>query len=240
MALPPMTARQRVNFLAHLWKAATQQHHREQLPLLRRYVPQDGVVFDIGGHAGQYMKLFARLAPQGKVYSFEPASYARAILSRVAKLRRLTNVELVPLALSDAVGETEIVTPLKRGGYGFGLAHLGADTSGRRVYRETVLAQPLDRFAAARGIDRLDFVKMDVEGWEVRVLKGARRTLERFRPPLMAEIVAAHLARAEDKPDDAWALLAPLGYRAARIEADGSTSPVDGFTGDADYLFTVQ
>ena len=80
------------SFVAHLWKAVTQQHHRELLPLLARCVPRDGAVLDVGAHAGQFTKLFARLAANGRVYAIEPGSYARGILRAAIWARRLDNV----------------------------------------------------------------------------------------------------------------------------------------------------
>ncbi len=82
---------------------------------------------------------------------------------------------------------------------------------------------------------RLDFVKADVEGWEVRLLAGAGASLARFRPALMLELHGARLARAGDRPQDAWEILAPLGYAAQRLDG----GPVAGFSGDADYLFVA-
>lgn len=238
MTLPPLTPKQRASFIAHLWKALTQQHHKEMLPLLRDWIPADGVVFDIGAHSGQFAKLFARLAPRGRIYAFEPAGYARAILERVVRYRGLRNVEAVPLALSDAPGEAEIATPIKpSGSYGFGLAHLGGGETGARVYRETVRAVPLDDFAAERGIARLDFIKLDVEGWEGHVLAGGRETLARRRPVIMVEVVASHLGRADSAPADLWDLLTPLGYRAHRMAPGRALAPASGYEGDTDYVF---
>src|ERR1700723_2776612 len=82
------------SFVAHLWKAVTQQHHRELLPALERCVPRDGVVLDIGAHAGQFTKLFAGLAADGRVYAIEPGSYARGILRAAIWARGFDNVAI--------------------------------------------------------------------------------------------------------------------------------------------------
>ena len=232
-----LTFRQRLTFAAHLWKAATRQHHREFLPLLRQYVPADAVVADVGGHSGQFAKLFAGMAPRGHVYSFEPGDYARAILARVVRWRRLNNVEILPFGLSDTAGEAHLSVPIKRSGsFGFGLSHLGADAGGRAVRTETIRLETLDGFAAARNLARLDFLKADIEGWEMRLLAGGQKTIARFRPAIMVELVGAHLARAGDRPDSVWQALGAIGYRSYRL--DGATpAVVDGFSKDSDYLF---
>ena len=127
--------------------------------------------------------------------------------------------------------------PLKRSGsLGFGLSHLGADHSGRQVRHETIHLTTLDRLVADTGLTRLDFLKADIEGWEARMLAGGKSALARFRPVIMLELVAEHLARADDTPGKVWEVLAPMGYRTLRLDGV-RTTPVQGFTGDADYLF---
>src|SRR5437899_1856078 len=92
------------SFLAHLFKATTQQHHRALAPTIARLVPSDSVVFDVGAHAGQYTKLLARTAVAGRVYAFEPGGYARSILRSVVWLHGLANVAVLPIALGAASG----------------------------------------------------------------------------------------------------------------------------------------
>lgn len=69
-------------------------------------------------------------------------------------------------------------------------------------------------------------------------LHGGVAALARFHSALLLELVAGHLARAGDRPEDALALLAPLGYHAARI-AGAALTPVEVFAGDGDYLFAL-
>lgn len=234
-----LSPRQRLSFAAHLFKALARQHHGALRPLLGDHVGPGAVVIDAGAHAGQFTKLFAALAPGGRVYAFEPGAYARRILETVVRFRRLDNVRVVAAALGDEDGEATLTLPLKaRGSLGFGLAHLGGNgEDGGRALRESVPVTTLDRFADAAGLRRLDFVKADVEGWEVRLLRGAGATLERFRPALLLELGQPHLARAGDAPEEAWRFLGPLGYRAFRLS--GPPVPVAGFAGDADYLFVA-
>lgn len=241
-AVPPLdlTFRQRLTFAAHLYKALAKQHHRDLIPLLAPLLGPGAVVCDVGAHAGQFAKLFAALTPGGRVYAFEPGAYPRAILERVVRWRRLANVTVVPCGLSDSTGEARLGTPLKASGsIGFGLAHLGADGGARPERSESVALTTLDRFAAEQDLHRLDFLKMDIEGWEVRALRGGRATIARFRPALLVELVEAHLARAGTQAADAWAELAPLGY-AAELCRGPARVPVAAFAGDGEYLFVVR
>ena len=200
-------------FLAHLFKAVVKQHHRALLPVLRPLVPADAVVFDVGAHAGQFAKLFARLAPQGQVFAFEPGSYARVILRTALCLNRLRNVAVLPIALGERSGVALLSVPVKpSGSFGFGLSHLGE--SARMAEVEAVPLATLDEAAATLGIARLDLIKADIEGFELRLVLGARATLARFKPALLLELDDTHLARAGDTVAAAWDTLTALGYRA--------------------------
>ena len=228
--------RRRADWLAHVLKASLQQHHRELEAPFRPHIARDAVVFDVGAHAGQFSKLFAKLAPQGRVFAFEPSAYARSILQPALAWNRLGHVEIVPKGLSDADGSLVLHTPIKRrGGLGFGLAHFGGD-EGRPTMTQTVNLTTLDGFFAGRGLNRLDFIKADVEGWEAHVLRGGRQTLAAHRPTLFLEVVETSLARAGSSPAEIWGLLTPLGYRALKAPL---FEPVTGYDGGGDYLFVA-
>src|SRR3984893_12108990 len=127
MQIAPYRWRLSGSAMAHLCKATTQQHHRALASTIARLVPPAAVVFDVGAHAGQFTKLFARAAAQGRVYAVEPGSYARAILRTVVWLHRLGNVAVLPMALGAVSGLDTLTLPVQgRGSLGFGLAHLGA------------------------------------------------------------------------------------------------------------------
>jgi FkbM family methyltransferase len=226
------------SFVAHLWKAVTQQHHRELLPALTQCIPRDGVVLDIGAHAGQFAKLFAGLAAEGRVFAIEPGSYARAILRAALAARRLPNVAVLPVALGDEMRLETLHIPLKASGtLGFGLSHLGAaETRWPRVAGETVAQTTVDALVEKLALDRIDFIKADIEGGELRMLYGARTTLDRFRPRLLIELTEAHLARAGDTLAAAFGFLAERGYRAYVLDAAGQFAPVAA-PRDGDFWF---
>ena len=229
MQVVPYRWRLTPTYLAHLYKAVSQQHHKELIPLLRPLVPADAVVLDIGAHAGQFAKLFAKLAPEGRVWSFEPGGYARSILRLALWLNGAANVTVVPMGLGDGFGIATLNLPEKRpGSYGFGLAHLGAsETRWARVAAEPILVGTIDGFVASQGLDRIDFIKADIEGWEAAMLRGGRETLARFRPALLLELTGAHLARAGDTLAGAYALLRELGYRPHLPDSNGGLVPIE-------------
>jgi len=205
--------RAKASYLSHAFKAGFKQHHKWMNPIFKPMLDSNSVVFDIGGHSGQYAKLFARIVRQGQVYSFEPSSYSRSILNFAIKVGGFDNIEVVPVGLGDAPGTLTLTTPIKSyGTFKYGLAHMGDNTGASDGHHEDVAMITIDDFAAEAGLKRLDFIKMDVEGWELRILKGGAETIQRHRPVMMIELVGLQLARAGDSLEDAWALLQSWGY----------------------------
>jgi FkbM family methyltransferase len=233
-----LTPRQRASWLAHLFKASTRQHHRELHTLFAPHVPRDGVIVDIGAHAGQFSKLFARMAPAGHVYAFEPSAYARSIMEPALRVNRIRNVTLTPAGLSDAAGRLTLHTPLKRSSaLGYGVAHLGeASAATTATIDQAVELTTLDDFVALRGLARLDLIKADVEGWELRALKGGQAALRRFQPALYLEIDDVLLTRAGDSPGALFDWLGALGYRGFSTP---DLKPAARWGGPGDYLFTT-
>ena len=240
---PDLSFRQRLTWLAHLFKAVAYQYHRDLGREVQALIPSDAVIIDVGAHAGQHTKLFARMAPKGHVYAFEPGVYARSILDIVFKLRRFANVTLVPFGLSDAVTTETLHVPLKRrGSMGFGLSHMGPQTDGRETASEDVHLTTLDKFVEGAGISRIDFIKVDIEGWEVHFLRGAMASIERFRPAIMLEVIEPILARAGATPAEVFDALLPLGYKVFMTSEHDAyrMKPVQGFAGSGDYVFVSE
>lgn len=230
------------SFFAHAFKAAFRQHHREAIPYLRKLIPPDSVVIDGGAHSGQFSKLFAGLAKRGHVFAFEPASYTRAVLNLGLLFSGTTNVTVIPMALSDQEGTQLLSLPIKKSGaVGFGLSHLGGESDLADRYdlkHDVVAVTTLDQFAEKVGLERLDMVKLDTEGFELRGLHGADACISRFRPSIICELNAAALRRAGDTVDDVHAWMANHGYLCftGHDVTDGELIPTDGLV-DGDYVF---
>jgi FkbM family methyltransferase len=217
---PPLRGRARLTFWAHLFKAITRQHHLELIPILRPLLPPDGVVFDVGAHAGQMAKLFAMMAPLGHVYAFEPGAYALAILRPMVRLKGRGRISIDSIAFGAKPGTLTLSTPIKRSGsLGFGLSHLGEGGEGDNVYRHDVAVETIDRFVAAKGLARLDLIKADIEGWEMQLLLGATETLTKLRPVVFLEVVDSYLARAGDSRVALWRFMRERKYQPHRLAA---------------------
>lgn len=144
----------------------------EEYEAFRAAVKPGATVFDIGANVGAYTLLFAQWAgPSGKIVAFEPAPASVAGLRRLVALNGLRDrVEIVEAAVSGAVGTAAFGSDGSSGAN----ALVDAAQSGRAVI--TVPTTSLDAFCDTRGL-RPDVIKIDVEGEELEVLRGARRTL---------------------------------------------------------------
>ena len=141
-------------------------------PFLHRLPHQGGVVFDVGGFRGYTTAWFAQRAKQ--VFCFEPYPGNQADIAELMRVRRLSNTELVPCAVSDSSGRAILHVKPFDGHHA--LADIGATET---IDRIEVSVTTLDEFADERGIDRVALLKVDVEGFEPEVFRGAKRLFTR-------------------------------------------------------------
>jgi FkbM family methyltransferase len=147
---------------------------------------QPGMTFlDAGANEGVYTVFAAqRLGAEGTVWAFEPSQREVQRLAGNLDLNNLS-VRIFPVALADQAGQVEMTLA----GYG----HEGQNTMGKVIYeieeggRETVPVVRLDDVVRENQLARLDLIKIDVEGAELRVIQGATATLSRHRPLLLFE-----------------------------------------------------
>lgn len=140
-------------------------------------------VLDIGANVGDWTLCMADLVgSSGRVLAFEPVPHLADTVRKTSRINRQDWVEVHQLALSSSDGMTEFSVEKGNSG-GSRLGRMEGDFS-----QIPVQTQRLDALIASRpDIQRIDFIKIDVEGFELEVLKGARQTLTRFRPPLILE-----------------------------------------------------
>lgn len=202
-----MTPKQRLSWFAHLFKAITNQDHKHLRPVFAPYIPVDGVVLDVGAHAGQFSKLFSGMVPRGEVLAFEPSAYARSILEPALRFSNARNVKVVAKGLSDCPSKMTLSTPIKRSGsLGFGVATLGQ--TDREAHAQVVDLITLDSLK----LQRVDFIKADIEGWEYHMLRGGHDTIAACKPAIFMEINKTALSRAGSSESQIRDFLGDLGY----------------------------
>lgn len=229
--------RQRLAWVQHYLKARFNAKERPRVLQLARFIPEGGVIFDVGAHFGYLAKEFSAIhGGSCKVHCFEPVSYTRSILQRV--VGRFGNVRIDARALSDQAGTVRISIPVKESGrLGIGLSHFG-DEMRRDYIVESVETLTLDAYMGEQAVPRLDFIKCDVEGAELLVLQGAQQALARHRPAIYCELNTHLAARMGYEPERVFDFLAERGYRAYILDGSGNKQAVSGLVAGADdYLF---
>jgi FkbM family methyltransferase len=181
----------------------------------RKLVNPGDTVLDVGANAGYFSLLSATLAgPNGRVIAFEPIPTVRNALSANVQLNRFSNIRVVPKAVSDVPARLTIYEG-PEGHKGISSLRPLASAS-----REVVIdAVALDDLISDLG--RVDCIKIDVEGAEMRALLGMTKLIERDSPSLIIEFTDEYLKSFGHSARQMAEWLAARGYRLDRIEEDG-------------------
>jgi len=192
-------------------------------------VREGDVVVDVGADWGFYTVRLAELVgPAGCVHAFEPNPRTRANLDALVAAER--HVVVHPIALSDQVTTAELHVPVEDG---LLLCALGSLSPHHGVPCQTVAVETatLDE-SLGRHAGRVAFIKCDVEGHELAVLRGAATTLTSARPTLLVEIEHRH---AGERMSQTFDYLADVGYSAWAL-APAGILPIEQFDLERDQL----
>ncbi len=188
---------------------AYQEYEKEETALVRSLLRPGMAVLDIGANIGYYSLLAAQcVKDHGRVYAFEPEPYNFSLLTASLARNKFVNVQAMQKAVSDQNGKAEL--SLHR-------TNLGAHALSRKTIAfaqgcvtsvETIL---LDDFIST--VQRkIDFVKIDVEGAEGLVFKGARQLLHSPQLSMMMAFAPAYLKNLNTEPEDLLQLLRDNGF----------------------------
>jgi FkbM family methyltransferase len=174
---------------------------------------QGQVVYDIGAFHGILTLFFARQA--ARVISYEPNSRNHARLLENIRINALSNVTVRKLGLGAAPETATLVyMPLMSGGGSLEQKTVEQlRTSKAATVSEQIEISTLDQDIASAKLPPPDFIKIDVEGWELEVLKGARQTLADHRPALFLEMHGETMNEKKRKVAAIVAFLTEAGYQ---------------------------
>lgn len=149
-----------------------------ELDLFRKLVPPAGICIDAGANIGVHSVGLSRIVSDaGAVLAFEPQEHAFQALCANVFLNSLINVKPYRIALGAKPGSIQVPYMDPRRVNNFGNCKLG----GQGIMTPMATIDSLD-------LPRCDFIKIDVEGMEIDVIKGARKTIEKFHPVVYAEV----------------------------------------------------
>lgn len=177
-------------------------HDTASTNALENYVKNGDTVLDIGSHIGTMAMWFSNKAGyEGKVLCFEPNP--RAFYCLRGNIGGLKNTFLHKVGVADKQGEMTLAENLGN----YGASHL---REGRGIPVITIDSLELQK---------VDFIKIDCEGMDYRVLLGAQETIKRCRPYICVEIVESHLKRNSNSFADIKAFFNTFGYGIRNLHA---------------------
>ncbi len=176
-------------------------------------VKRGDVVLDVGANVGYFTQLFSDLVgSRGQVHAFEPVPATFELLSKnVTHSPNRKNVFSNCMALGDRDEETTIFIPNGDVGQAALARHQTGSWTSDRIQAIRVQLMRLDGYADR--LSRVNFVKCDVEGAELMVLRGGMATLRRFKPMIFLEVEECWTRSFGWTPDDVVRLLREIGYR---------------------------
>lgn len=187
----------------------------KELAFAERFLQPTMTVLDVGAHQGLYTLLAAkRVGPSGRVFSFEPSPRERRALRMNLALNFCRNVAVQPVALGDQEATADLFVVDE---YNTGYNSLRPPSVPQPTTRIAVPVRTLDNWASEKLVGRVDFIKLDVEGAELSVLKGAIALLTRTHPVLLVEVADARTIAWGYPAEEIVRFLRSIGYDCFQI-----------------------
>jgi FkbM family methyltransferase len=205
----------RARFLYRSYKARYRDQQAEMSAALAALHAGDAAV-DVGANKGGYLHWLRKaVGPTGRVYAYEPQPSLAAYLESVCQIMKWNNVSVHGCALSDVTGVRILNVPGQGDSPGASLEPSVAERTPCRRYECQV--DTLDH--QLLGVERVGLLKVDVEGHELQVFRGAKDTLSNHAPAILFECEARHLR--QHTMQDVFAFLRSLGYQGAFFSPKG-------------------
>lgn len=164
---------------------------------LNSSVKEGQTVLDIGAHKAGYLYfLQKKVGKQGKVFAFEPQANLYQYIKKIMRLFQWDHVVVEHLALSDSPGAVTLYIPTNKvkTDSSPGATIVKHDDRADFVRTETVDTDTLDAYCSRHNIAP-SFLKIDVEGNELRIFKGGLEILKKHKPKILVEIESRHVGQ---------------------------------------------
>jgi FkbM family methyltransferase len=196
--------------------------------LLQSLFPPGGIFFDVGANHGFYSLMASYIGGTASVVcAFEPQQRLAEAMRTSKEMNQFTQLRIYELALGDQDGQGDFFIPDTGSGVGSMLRDHASQTG--PVRQTTVSIATLDSVFRKENLHRLDVIKIDVEGAELNVIRGAIETIERFHPFIWFEMNPGAQRSAVHDQEEIYSLLERLGYKDFYDVADfvlGTTRPI--------------
>jgi FkbM family methyltransferase len=161
------------------------------LVVFKRLIRKNDVIFDIGANTGVYSLVAGTVSKESRIFSFEPNPFNIARLNQNIDVNQLQNVTVVPMAVGADAGKVSFTIPLVPGITDTSSvieSFSRASYQGKLAWRNIEVDQvSVDLYCMVNRIEVVHLLKIDVEGYEVELLNGAKQTIAAHRPVILIE-----------------------------------------------------
>ena len=189
--------------------------------LIAVFLKKGDVALDVGANIGlQSLRMSAIVGIEGKVYAFEPLYYLQEKLKNNLALNRADNVLLMPFALSDA--ESEQTYKINPNSWNQGTFSLRA--GGDNGTLQTIQIKIGSQLPEISNLTKLNFIKIDVEGFELQVIYGLKTVINKHRPVIIFEYDAGYWQQAGNHIENCYDLFKDYNYQLYQVNEANAES----------------
>jgi FkbM family methyltransferase len=195
------------------WKILAEGNYESATGKLINLSLQPGeVAMDIGANIGVHtLRMAKSVGPNGKVLSCEPMPHLQSKLKKNVVLNKLdTIVSIIPKAVSDFEGKTRMKGLPENFNQGTGRMDENGD-----IETEVITG---DKLLEGLNLNRLDLVKIDIEGYEMKAINGLKNSLKTYRPRLLVEYDRDYWKKCDSSWEEFFNLMTELNYHVYKIE----------------------
>lgn len=189
-------------------------YEKEELNVILDIIEPNMVVFDIGANIGWHSINIAKAYESIKVYAFEPILDTFNLLKENIIINFLENVQLFNIGLANSCEDQVFYYDMHATAFTSSTNNLEKEN----IHEITAKVEKMDEFIFNNKINRLDFIKCDVEGSELHVLQGGNKYIEKFLPMAMVEMVRKWTANFHYHPNQIIKFFSDLGYQCFKIQ----------------------
>jgi FkbM family methyltransferase len=194
-------------------------HHISEALYLKKYLSKNMTFVDVGANQGEFSLIAASILTSGTVIAFEPVSHQRKLLEKNKGLNNFNNIEIFPFGLSNKIEELPIYTSSDKTlhhGKHEGLSSIFSSDN-RNEQQEIIEIKIFDDIFFEK-LNRIDFIKIDIEGAELFALQGMEKSIKKFHPSILIEINEETFKTAGYTTNDVIAFFTDLGYNFYEIK----------------------
>lgn len=185
--------------------------YMNEILCLKKHFPPDAIVIDVGANIGRWSLFVSYLFKTKKIFSFEPFYNTFLNLKKNISLNNFLDIEIYNLALNNK-NEQVYINSVNESNSGLNFISTQVQNHENRIEAVT-----LDSFLQRKDIQKVDVIKIDVEGFEMNILEGAIETLKKDHPVLICEIDDSLLAKNNTTPLQIFELLEKNHYKIIKL-----------------------